>query len=143
MWIFSFVTNLIGWAILTFSDYLDEATSGGGYTMSVIWGVPVLVAIAYIIRNLVQRNEGADTIKECLKNAGKWLLVSGVFSVIINVAVADEWWFIKQATGGWENFLNGIEYLLFALFLTGGVLGVIILWNIVRWLYGKIRKCFV
>lgn len=69
-------------------------------------------------------------------------MVSGVFSVIINVAVINEWWFIKQATGGWENFLNGIEYFGFALFLTGGVLVVIILWNILRWLYGFIRKCF-
>lgn len=48
----------------------------------------------------------------------------------------------KAGDGGMGKLLNGIEYLLFALFLTGGVLGVIILWNILRWLYGVIRKCF-
>ncbi len=142
MWIFSFVANLIGWTILTFSDYLDETTTNGVYMMNVIWGVPALVCVAYIIWDLMQRKEGADTIKECLKRAGKWLLVSGVIGVVINIAVADEWWLVKQATGGWENFLNGIEYALFALFLTGGVFLIIILWNILRWLYGVIRKSF-
>ena len=142
MWIFSFVANLIGWTILTFSDYLDETTTSGVYMMRVIWGVPALVGVAYIIRNLMRRKEGADSIRGCLKDAGKWLLVSGVIGVVVNVFVVNEWWFVKQATGGWENFLNGIEYFLFALFLTGGVLGVIILWNILRWLYGVIRKCF-
>ena len=143
MWIFSIMANVIGWAIFTFSDYLEENGNGDSFMWIVLWGVPVAVGLAYIIRNLMVRKEGPDSIKECLKNAGKWLLVSGVIGVGINVAVINEWWFIKQAIGGWENFLNGIEYALFALFFTGGVLGVIILWNILRWLYGFIRKCFV
>ncbi len=142
MWIFSFVANLIGWAILTFLDYMDETTVYGVYMLRVIWGVPALVGVAYIIRNLMQRKDGADSIKECMKNAGKWLLISGVFGVVINVAVANESWVIKQATDGWENFLNGIEYALFALFMTVGVFAMIIFWNILRWLYGKIRKSF-
>ncbi|MBR6536518.1 MAG: hypothetical protein IKT67_04900 [Lachnospiraceae bacterium] len=143
MWIFSIVANVIGWAIFTFSDFLEETGNESSFMGFVFWGVPAAVGLAYIIRNLMVRKEGPDSVKECLKNAGKWLLVSGVIGVGINVAVIFDRWFVKQATGGWENFLNGIEYALFALFLTGGVLVVIILWNILRWLYGFIRKCFV
>lgn len=143
MWFFSLITNIIGWTIFTFSDYLEETGNGDSFMWIVLWGVPSVVGLAYIVRNLMVRKEGADTVKECLKNAGKWLLVSGVIGVGIHVALAFDLWFVKQATGGWENFLNGIEYALFALFLTGGVFVVIILWNILRWLYGFIRKCFV
>ena len=142
MWKFSIVVNMVGWAVLTINDYFDETTVYGMDMLSVISVVPALAGVAYIIWNLLLRKEGADTIKECLKNVGKWSLVSGLFGVLINVAVANEWWFVKQATGGWENFLNGIEYGLFALFMTGGVLVVIVLWNILRWFFLEIKKVF-
>ena len=138
MWIFCIVANIIGWLIFTFSVYLEETGNNDSFMWFVFWGVPVVVGLAYIVRNLMVRKEGADTVKECLKNAGKWLLVSGVIGAGINVALAFDLWFVKQATGGWEHFLNGIEYALFTMFLTGEVLAVIILWNILRWLYGKI-----
>jgi len=140
MWLFSFIANLAGWTIFSFSDYLEETGNDGSFMAVVAWGIPALVGIAYIVRNMLERRERAYTIKECLKNAGKWFLVSGMFGVVINALLINEWWFIKQATGGWENFLNGIEYALFALFLTGGVLGVIVLWNILYWIYWKIRN---
>ena len=42
-----------------------------------------------------------------------------ILGFLIGVLVTNEMWIVSQATGGWEHFLNGIEYMMFAITLAG------------------------
>ncbi len=42
-----------------------------------------------------------------------------ILGFLIGVLVTNEMWIVPQATGGWEHFLNGIEYMMFAITLAG------------------------
>jgi len=70
-----------------------------------------------------------------------WLIVATLLGVLITYMTCD-WnnWIVKQATGGWENFLNGIEYPLFGIFQGISVPIIIILGELVILLVRVLEK---
>lgn len=48
-----------------------------------------------------------------------WLICGLILGFLIGVLVNNQMWIVSQATGGWENLLNGIEYMMFAVMLAG------------------------
>lgn len=110
------VVQLIAWGIMTLTDLYEETTNNQ-YEMVTIILVPCLIVLFYLIYR--KRLYAYQEVK--WKDIGllqlTWFAFSVAFGIIISVLVGQNLWIVHQATGGWENFLNGIEYAIFAVFL--------------------------
>ncbi|MCQ2497214.1 MAG: hypothetical protein MJ131_11560 [Lachnospiraceae bacterium] len=128
-----FAANLAGWAVFSLLDWFTESdfsfyTPIGEY----VFLAGVLFSIIYMIIHIRKNKGQRGSAKEVLKDTGLWLGASVLLGVVIVTLVINNVWIVHQATGGWENFLNGIEYFLFGMLWAGEPLLLI-------WLYYGIR----
>lgn len=108
------VTQTIGWGILSLVDYYTEVTRND-VIYPVVFGLPAICLVLYFIfRGKIY--DGQTSGAEKWKFIGIWFGISLILGLIITFMTC-EWnnWIVHQATGGWENFLNGIEYPLFGI----------------------------
>ena len=63
-----------------------------------------------------------------------------ILGFLIGVLVTNEMWIVPQATGGWEHFLNGIEYMMFAITLAGIPFVAVVLIESVVGIVKAVRK---
>lgn len=108
------VTQAIGWGIISLVDFYTEITRND-VIYPAVFGVPAMCLVLYLI--LRRKIYGVQASRlEKWKFIGIWFGVSLMLGVMITFMTC-EWnnWIVHQATGGWENFLNGIEYPLFGI----------------------------
>ena len=63
-----------------------------------------------------------------------------ILGFLIGVLVTNGMWIVPQATGGWEHFLNGIEYMMFAITLAGIPFVAVVLIESVVGIVKAVRK---
>ena len=103
------VVQFICWGMMTLSDYMEE-TYNDSYNLVVVFAVPLICVILYIIfRKWIYDNQ-IVRLKDVAIICAAWM---------IGALVINEMWIVPQATGGWEHLLNGIEYMMFAITLAG------------------------
>lgn len=112
------IAQIICWGMMTLSDYMEE-TYNDSYNVAVVFAVPLICVILYIIfrkwiyDNQIVRLKGVAII------CAAWMICGLIMGFLISVLVTNEMWIVPQATGGWEHLLNGIEYMMFAITLAG------------------------
>lgn len=129
------VTQIICWIIFVFGDYLSETVSNDILLYTALLLLPVIIPIAYLI---FQKKVHYDSVPGWV-NTLTVLLVWGVENLIFGrIIIALQ--IVPQAYGGWEHFLNGIEYLMFPLFNIALAVIIVSFWNLVVFIYKKIKE---
>lgn len=140
--VYSVLCNLVAWTLLTLSDFYGERTHNH-LEMAVAIVLPVIMVLVYICYMLISKRIHANW-KSKLCDKGIWTVVSALFSFIVSFLVGEEVWVVKQATGGWEHFLNGIEYMSFGILFTGGCLIAFLIFDgmvaLIRYIKNKIEE---
>lgn len=112
------IAQLICWSIMTLSDYIEE-TYNDSYNLVVVFAVPLICVILYIIfRKWIYDNQ-IVRLKDVAIICAAWMICGLILGFLIGALVMNEMWIVPQATGGWEHLLNGIEYMMFAITLAG------------------------
>ena len=112
------IAQIICWGMMTLSDYMEE-TYNDSYNVAVVFAVPLICVILYIIlRKWIYDNQ-IVRLKDVAIICAAWMICGLILGFLIGVLVTNEMWIVPQATGGWEHFLNGIEYMMFAITLAG------------------------
>lgn len=68
-----------------------------------------------------------------------WMICGLILGFLIGALVLNEMWIVSQATG-WEHFLNGIEYMMFAITLAGIPFVAVVLIESVIGIVKAVRK---
>lgn len=137
---YSILINFISWGIFTFFDFLDEHyIEYSGYNGIFIFAMPVIIGILYFVLRFkgIVNNVG---IKKRIINFLIWILTSGVISSYISFLALGNSWIVHQNTGGWENFLNGIEYPFFGFLLIVITLVLFIISDIICFIIYRKRR---
>lgn len=112
------VVQFICWGMMTLSDYMEE-TYNDSYNLVVVFAVPLICVILYIIfRKWIYDNQ-IVRLKDVAIICVAWLIFGLIFGLGISVLVNNEMWIVPQTTGDWGHLLNGIEYMMFAITLAG------------------------
>lgn len=110
------LVQLIAWAGFTITDFIEETTSNNFEDIAV-FGIPIAVVAVYAF---VRKQNWQPGLKY-----GKWValillywlgMTAGVTAVVMKLINQDKW-IVYQAAGGWEHFLNGLEYAVFGIML--------------------------
>ncbi|MBD5510495.1 MAG: hypothetical protein HDR08_04490 [Lachnospiraceae bacterium] len=110
------LVQLIAWAGFTMVDFIEETTSNNFEDIAV-FGIPIAVVAVYAF---MRKQNWQPDLKY-----GKWValillywlgMTAGVTAVVMKLIDQDKW-IVYQAAGGWEHFLNGLEYAVFGIML--------------------------
>lgn len=123
--IFFIICNLIGWGVLTWTDYLQESKSAD-YQLFSVAVTPFVMVGAYIVY-IVLNKKIHDSWKQKVLEKLIWLGMGTAFVFVVNWLVSIDIWVVKQELTGWDHMLNGIEYGVFGLFFCYGCLIVFII----------------
>lgn len=111
--------NAAGWVVFTVLEWGSEISTSYDALLEIYaFLAGIFFSIIYTVIHCVKNKGHRGSAKTILKDMGIWLGVSVAISVLIVTLVVNDLWLVKQATGGWENFLNGIEYFIFSIFWT-------------------------
>lgn len=112
--------QVVSWGLLTLCDWIEE-TGGEDLFAYVCLLTPVVLSVLYFCLRKKLYGVPEIPMKQVLQFCGMWLAQSCVFGVLLTVLAAG-WnrWIVRQATEGWEHFLNGLEYPMFG-FLLGAI----------------------
>lgn len=110
------LVQLIAWAGFTMVDFIEETTSNNFEDIAV-FGIPIAVVAVYAF---VRKQNWQPDLKYGKRVALillYWLgMTAGVTAVVMKLIDQDKW-IVYQAAGGWEHFLNGLEYAVFGIML--------------------------
>lgn len=136
------VTFILAWSFFTFSDYCEENHLFYYDAMMMIsmLVIPVIIPILYLVFEKYINSAEMSRAKNTLAIMGIWLCINAITSFFVLNMVNNDKWIVTQARGGWENFLNGIEYMIFPFFL--GLIPIIIvaIWRLISLIYYKVKK---
>lgn len=137
--IFVTAAHIAAWIIFTVADYLDETTESD-LAFILFFAGPALAAVVYLIfRKKIWQKSALSWWKKMLIGAGMWLGCSAVFGIPICVLVNYNKWIIYQRPE-FVLDLNGIEYMVLAIFYAVIPFAAILLSETVIFLFGLVRK---
>lgn len=132
------ICNLVGWSVITCLDWIEEQYNQD-YTMLVTFALSIIMGVLYIIYQ-INTGDIKESFLQKLKYKFIWLGIGAVFGGLIGTLACSNMWIVPQAQGGWEHFLNGIEYWVFGLFFVGAVAVVWFVFDMAVWIYGKVKN---
>ena len=101
--------NIVLWAVFIIVDLVTEVSNSPFPEFPIVF-LPIVGIIVYVtFKILCDRDSSFGTV---LAEAGVFLGIGIAISLLINVLVEFGLWPIRQNVEGWNNFLNGIEYVL-------------------------------
>ncbi|MCR5203373.1 MAG: hypothetical protein K6D02_09880 [Lachnospiraceae bacterium] len=114
--VYAFILNVVSWFIFTLFDAYIESTGTGQHTEMYFGLVQILIImIIYTVARAkgLWRNEhfGIKLLQKLI-----WIGACAGFSMIAFYMIGSDTMIVKQNGGGFEHFLNGIEYGIFAIF---------------------------
>ena len=133
-----FIWNLIGWSLITWTDWIEETKSRDLFEPC-LFGLPIGLFILYII---FQMYFGGikETFMQKIKYKLLWLDIGSIFGFVINCLVSKNIWIVTQDLSGWEHMLNGIEYALFWFFYVGANGVAWFLFDLIVLIYNKVKN---
>lgn len=135
--------QMISWLLLIIGDYLDETRSLSQnvdmvYSFSVIF--PILITIGYLmLENKICNKMQISKKRLCTYVIATWLLETIIVTIIVWALIGNNKWIIYQETNGWDNFLNGIEYILIPFYNAVSPCIIILFQRIINFIYKKLK----
>ncbi len=136
---FILISNIISWFLFSVLDFIEETMDKDCFFQA-FFIIPILTGVSYLLLEKQLKAKQTNALKYYLTTFVKWVVIGIAFFIPISSAISENVWFIKQASGGWEHILNGAEYLVFGVFFMIIVPLIVIVWNLFKWIYSKIRK---
>lgn len=138
--IFIAAAHIAAWIILTAADYFDE-TAGTDLALIVFFAGPALASLIYIIfRKKIWEKSALSWWKKMLIGAGIWLGCSALFGIPICVLADSNHWIVYQRPEESMIDLNGMEYMVFAVFYAVIPFVVMLLWETAVFMLGLVKK---
>lgn len=138
--IFVTAAHTAAWIILTAADYLDE-TSSADLALILFFAGPALASLVYLIfRKKIWEKTPFSWWKKMLIGAGLWLGCSALFGIPICLLVNSNHWIVYQRPEESMIDLNGMEYMVFAVFYAVVPFAVILLSETAVFLLGLVKK---
>ncbi len=140
------VAQLLGWAAITWLDYQEEFGPSIWPRLSVdlFWAVflelPAALAALYLWKRPFLHTQGCAAWKSTLCCLLLWIAETAAIGFPVGYLVNYNRWIIPQASGGWVNFLNGIEYMLYPFFLAGIPFILVTLWSLGELLWHRFHR---
>lgn len=139
-WLFVLICHIVNWLVFSATDYLAEEWDAGMPMFILLYGVAFFNLAVYIVRDVKCKKGRCATAKEMLIFSAEWLGIGSVLGCVICLLVFRNKWIVLQAVGGFENFLNGIEYALFGIGLVPAAWVFVLIWNLCRFVYYRTGK---
>jgi len=138
-WIICIVSQFIAWSLFTFTDWIQETSGATYFTEVFIWSVIILGITYFVFRKRIY-SELPVKWKEVWGLVAGWTVTGLVLGFFIFFLIC-QWnvWFIRQAAGE-GHLLNGIEYMLYAIWIAAVPAVTIILGEAEILLFHKIRN---
>lgn len=130
------LVQLIAWAGFTMVDFIEETTSNNFEDIAV-FGIPIAVVAVYAFMRKQNWQPDLKYGKRVALILLYWLgMTAGVTAVVMKLIDQDKW-IVYQAAGGWEHFLNGLEYAVFGIMLAAIPIvlvsvGELLVWVIIK-----------
>ncbi|RGY96268.1 hypothetical protein [Clostridium sp. AM58-1XD] len=131
--------QILSWAVLTLADYIEETTSND-FLYITEFALPALMAVMYMIFQTKIHGTSQSRVKNALSVLGLWTIENILLGILIMSFANNNRWLVHQKTGGFENFLNGIEYGIFPFLNIMEPLIIFLLWGIAGLIYKKINS---
>ncbi len=110
------VLHLAEWLIFLLCDYREEHSDKNDLSITVgMFVLPVVSAavLCLFYRLLRGKTSFRKNWMYSAATAGVWFLLCGIAFLTECILINQDSFPIRQQTGGWEHFLNGIEYIFF------------------------------
>lgn len=132
--------QLLMWTLFSFCDYIDE-TKRSDIAMIFAIIFPIFLAVIYLIfENKLCNNHVFSKVKNTIFFIGIWCIETVLVGIAIWKMIDLDIWIIHQPTGGWENFLNGIEYPIMGITAIAIPIILIVIWKVVSYIYNSIKR---
>lgn len=128
------LTQIFSWGIFITGDYISENYSNDLLLMAALLFLPLILPVVYLI---FQKKVSYETLPKWVNTLTVLLVWSAeniIFAWLANLLNI-----VPQSHEGWKDLLNGIEYSLFPLLNITAALIIVILWNIVLFVYRKLK----
>lgn len=132
------IMNLAAWALFSLVDYIEETTNNDFEVVALIF-LLVIVCVTYCIFEF-KTERLRRPFKEKAIDKLIWIGISSAFAVLICYLLLNNIWIVKQAQGGWEHFLNGVEYVFLAFSLIAICGPFFFIFDIGVWIYQRRKK---
>lgn len=137
--IFVTAAHIAAWIIFTIADYFDETTESD-LAFVLFFAGPALAALIYLIfRKKIWGESALSWWKKMLIGAGMWLGCSAVLGIPICVLADYNRWIIYQRPE-FVLDLNGVEYMVFAVFYAVIPFAVILLSETAVFLFKLVQR---
>lgn len=137
IWIFIILSNIVGWAVFTYADYLEETYEKNCITTVLIALIAFTTLVYFAIDLLAHRKQPVGLRRTALFLL-QFTFTDIACTAIYHVMFANDLWLVEQETHGWDHLLNGLEYDIFAVFFPVCFSILVLLWQIIRTLrYAK------
>ena len=133
------LVQLIAWAGFTITDFVEEITSND-FELIAAFGIPIAVVVIYALMRKQNWQPGLKYGKWVALILLYWLAMTLGVTVVVMRLVNQNKWIVPQATGGWENFLNGLEYYLFGIMLAVIPIVLILVGELLVWCIIKCKR---
>lgn len=135
--------QMISWLLLIIWDYLSEKL-GIGTDMDIVFKFivifPILITIGYLmLENKICNKMQISKKRLCTYVIATWLLETIIVTIIVWALIGNNKWIIYQETNGWDNFLNGIEYVLVPFYNAVSPCIIILFQRIINFIYKKLK----
>lgn len=128
------LTQIFSWGIFITGDYISENYSNDLLLMAALLFLPLILPVVYLIFQEKVSDETLPKWVNTLTVLLVWSAENIIFAWLANLLNI-----VPQSHEGWKDLLNGIEYSLFPLLNITAALIIVILWNIVLFVYRKLK----
>lgn len=110
------LVHLISQGLFMIADYIEEKYSESIFLVIGYFGIPILLLILYLVFQFVFKQYKEHYGRKIIYNL-LWFSMGTIISIFVCYLIFELDFPIHQETGGWEHFLNGIEYMLLGFML--------------------------
>lgn len=134
------VAQMVSWVVFILGDYVDEAISDSSLLFTAIVVQPFAMPVLYLVfKKRIHYHEIPGWVNT-LTALAIWDAENICLAMASSALMAHGMWFIHQAYGGWDDFLNGIEYMIFLFVNIFVPTAIVALWNLAVFIYKKIES---
>lgn len=136
--LFITLLNVLGWGFITYSDFLEETKSNDLFFPIAVFVMPVMLFCIYMFVEKRWLRTYASKLKNHITFVVAWIIENILIYRVWDYLFLKNKWIVEQDFNGWDNMLNGIEYVMYFLFSIGVCSGLLLLGDLVVFIWKKV-----
>ncbi len=110
------IIHILSQGLFMLADFIEEKYNESIFLPIGFLGIPIILFVFYLIFQFAFKQYKEQYGKKMIYNL-LWFSIGTIISIIVCYLIFELDFPVHQARGGWENFLNGIEYMILGLML--------------------------